>query len=61
MGIKVVGGFIQQQHFGIGHQGGGQGNPLAIPPGEVTHPPLTIADAQPLQHFLALVLEIPGI
>ena len=61
MGIEVVGGFIQQQHIGIGHQGSGQGHPLAIAPGEVAHPPLTIADAKPLQHFLALVLEIPGI
>ncbi len=61
IGIEVVGGLIQQQHIRIGHQGGRQGHPLAVSPGEFAHLALAIGDSQPLQHLLALALQIPGI
>ena len=61
VGIEVVGGLIEQQHIRIGHQGGRQGHPLAIPPRELAHLALAIVDPQPLEHLLALALQIPGL
>ena len=59
--IQMVGGLIQQQHIRAGHQGGGQANPLPVAPREVRYGTLEIADAELLQHFLALLLEAPGL
>ena len=61
VGVEVVGGLIQQQHVGLGHQGCRQGHPLAVATGEVAHLALDVADAEPLQHLAALLLQPPGI
>ena len=45
VGVQVVGGLIEKQHVGFGHQGRCQGHPLAVAAGEVAHLALDVADA----------------
>ena len=61
VGVEVVGGLIQQQHVGLGHQGGGQGQALAVAAGEFPHLALGVADAQPIEHLADLLLQVPGL
>ena len=59
--IEVVGGLIKQQHIRAGHQCRSQTNPLAISTGEVFDRFVQIANAEALQHLLALLLQPPGL
>ena len=61
IGIEVVGGFIEQQEVGFGHQRRRQGQPLAVAPREVAHPAAHIPHPQPLQHLADLLLQAPGL
>ena len=61
VGVEVVGGLIQQQHVGLGHQGGGQGQALAVAAGEFPHLALGVADAEPIEHLADLLLQVPGL
>ena len=61
IGIEVVGGFIQQQHIRLGHQGRGQGQSLAVATGEIPHAAIHIADAEPIEHLADLLLKAPGL
>ena len=65
IGIEMVGGFVQQQHIGFGHQGRRQGHPASVATGELRHPPAEHrgagTDAEPLKHLAALLLQPPGV
>ena len=61
VGIEMVGGFIEQQHFGLGHQSRRQGHPAPVAAGEFPHRPVHIADAEAIQHLMAFALQIPGL
>ena len=61
VGIEVVGGFIEQQHVGIGHQGRSQGEPFAVSAREVTDPSLGVLDAEAIEHLADLLLQAPGL
>ena len=61
VGIEMVGGFIEQQHFGLGHQGRRQGHPAPVAAGEFAHRSVHIADAEALEHLMAFALQIPGL
>ena len=61
VGIEVVGGLIEQQHIGVGHQGRGQGEPFAVSAREVADPALGVLDAEAIEHFPDLLLQAPGL
>jgi hypothetical protein len=57
----MVGGLIQQQHIGLGHQGSGQGDAAAIATGKISHLLVGILQADPGQNLLATPFQGPGL
>ena len=56
----MVGGLIEQESIGLGHQRRCQGQAFAVAPRELSHLAAVITDAQPAEYFLALALKFPG-
>ena len=59
--VQVVGRLVQQQQVRRVDQGGGQGHPLSLAPGEGTHFLLQVRNAQPGQDLHRLIPgDLPG-
>ena len=56
--IQVVGGLVEQQHIGLGHQRAAQGDALLQPTGERADQPRAI-DIEPVQGLVDALLPVP--